>query len=286
MQRIMLATDFSERSDRALRRAVILARQHGATLDILHIVDDDRPRRIVDHEVNDARQLLADLARSLKDLDGVACNTQVLLDDPFAGIVKATANTPPDLLVIGPHRRQVLRDAFVGTTAERTIRAVRCPVLMTNGPPVGPWRHVLMTTDLSTPAGDALARFLAAGLSGDATRSLLYVYDAPALRLAMSDSMGKDGQQDYIDGLRVEARQDLAKFVGQSAIGQAERIVRHQETTIANEILQSANEVKADLIVIATQGKGSFARMMLGSVALQVLKDANIDVLVMPTQLT
>jgi nucleotide-binding universal stress UspA family protein len=286
MQRIMLATDFSERSDRALRRAVILARQHGATLDILHIVDDDRPRRIVDHEVNDARQLLADLARSLKDLDGVACNTQVLLDDPFAGIVKATANTPPDLLVIGPHRRQVLRDAFVGTTAERTIRAVRCPVLMTNGPPVGPWRHVLMTTDLSTPAGDALARFLAAGLSGDATRSLLYVYDAPALRLAMSDSMGKDGQQDYIDGLRVEARQDLAKFVGQSAIGQAERIVRHQETTIANEILQSANEVKADLIVIATQGKGAFARMMLGSVALQVLKDANIDVLVMPTQLT
>jgi nucleotide-binding universal stress UspA family protein len=286
MQRIMLATDFSERSDRALRRAVILARQHGATLDILHIVDDDRPRRIVDHEVNDARQLLADLARSLKDLDGVACNTQVLLDDPFAGIVKATANTPPDLLVIGPHRRQVLRDAFVGTTAERTIRAVRCPVLMTNGPPVGPWRHVLMTTDLSTPAGDALARFLGAGLSGDATRSLLYVYDAPALRLAMSDSMGKDGQQDYIDGLRVEARQDLAKFVGQSAIGQAERIVRHQETTIANEILQSANEVKADLIVIATQGKGAFARMMLGSVALQVLKDANIDVLVMPTQLT
>jgi len=38
MQRIMLATDFSERSDRALRRAVILARAHDASLDLVHVV--------------------------------------------------------------------------------------------------------------------------------------------------------------------------------------------------------------------------------------------------------
>jgi len=172
VQRTMLATDFSERSDRALRRAVILTRQQGAALEIVHVVDDDRPRRLVDHEVNDARQLLAELARSLKDLDGVACATGVLLDDPFAGIVKAAAKASPDLLVIGPHRRQILRDAFVGTTAERTIRAVRCPVLMVNGPPVGPWRHVLMTTDLSEHSGNALRRCLAAGLPGDAAIGL------------------------------------------------------------------------------------------------------------------
>ena len=138
MKRIMFATDFSERSDRALRRAVILARAHDAVLEIVHVVDDDRPRRIVDHEVNDARQLLGELARSLKDLDGVSCRTQIVQDDPFAGIVKAVAKAMPDLLVVGPHRRQILRDAFVGTTAERTIRTASCPVLMVNGPPVGP----------------------------------------------------------------------------------------------------------------------------------------------------
>ena len=91
MKRIMFATDFSERSDRALRRAVILAKAHDAVLEIVHVVDDDRPRRIVDHEVNDARQLLGELARSLKDLDGVSCSTQIVQDDPFAGIVKVVA---------------------------------------------------------------------------------------------------------------------------------------------------------------------------------------------------
>ena len=138
MRGIMFATDFSERSDRALRRAVILARAHDAVLEIVHVVDDDRPRRIVDHEVSDARQLLGELARSLKDLDGISCSTRIVQEDPFAGIVKAVAKAAPDLLVIGPHRRQILRAAFVGTTAERTIRTASCPVLMVNGPPVGP----------------------------------------------------------------------------------------------------------------------------------------------------
>ncbi|MCZ0963424.1 universal stress protein [Paracoccus benzoatiresistens] len=285
MQRIMLATDFSERSDRALRRAVILARQHGAALDILHVVDEDRPRPIVNHEVNHARQLLGELALTLKDMDSVVCTTGIRLDDPFVGIVKAAAEAAPDLLVIGRHRRQVLRDAFVGTTAERTIRTVHCPVLMANGPPVGLWRHVLMTTDLSEHAVNALRRFLAGGIAGDATRSLLYVFDVPALRLLMSDSMGEEGQRDYLENLSRKARQELAQFIGRAGIGQAERIVRHEETTVADEILKTAGEVNADLIVISTQGKGAVSRMVLGSVATQVLRDAQCDVLVMPTVL-
>jgi nucleotide-binding universal stress UspA family protein len=65
MKRIMFATDFSERSDQALRRVVILARAHDAVLQIVHVVDDDRPRRIVDHEVNDGGK--AGLARGKVD---------------------------------------------------------------------------------------------------------------------------------------------------------------------------------------------------------------------------
>lgn len=282
MKKIMFATDFSERSDRALRRAVILARAHDSVLDIVHVVDNDRPRRIVDHEVNDARQLLSELAHSLKDLDGVSCCTQIVQDDPFAGIVKAVAKATPDLLVIGPHRRQILRDAFVGTTAERTIRAASCPVLMVNGPPVGPWHHLLQTTDLSETAEKALKRFIGLGLGAGARSSVLTVFDAPALRLAMSDSMGKEGQEDYLNDLRAEARQSLAAFIARLGIEQAEKVVRPEETTVANEILKAAEELKADLIVVATQGKGAVARMVLGSVAQQVLRDSAVDVLAIP----
>ncbi len=137
MQKILVATDFPERSDRAQRRATLLARQSGASIALVHVIDDDQPRRVIDTERDEAENLLNQMAATLRDVDGVECDTQVILATPFVGIIKAVADVAPDLLVIGPHRRQVLRDVFTGTTAERTIRPINCPVLMVNATPVG-----------------------------------------------------------------------------------------------------------------------------------------------------
>ena len=57
MKRILVATDFSERSDRALRRATLLARQCGAALTIMHGLDDDRSPRIVERERHEMESL-------------------------------------------------------------------------------------------------------------------------------------------------------------------------------------------------------------------------------------
>lgn len=282
MQRIMLATDFSERSDRALRRAVLLARAHGAVLDLVHVVDDDRPRRIVDHDATDARALLRELAQSLRSGDGITCETDVVLSDPFAGIITAVAQKKPDLLVIGPHRRHILKDAFLGTTAERTIRSVDCPVLMVNGPPVAPWRHILLTTDLSDNAKTAMQRFAALGLGKDAQHSVLHVFDATALRLVMSDSMPNDDRATYLADQQSEARRDLARFMADVAGLQAEMVVRYGETTTAHEIHKAADAMNADLIVVSTQGKGRLARLFLGSVTEKTLQSATVDVLALP----
>jgi nucleotide-binding universal stress UspA family protein len=281
MRRIMLATDFSERSDRALRRAVLIARAHGAELDLIHVVDDDRPRRIVDHETRDARRLLSALARSLGSVDRLVCQTHVVLSDPFAGIVKTAAETRPDLLILGPHRRQILKDAFVGTTAERTIRSVSCPVLMVNGPPVAPWRHALLTTDLSERSSIALARFVDLGLAVDARGTVLHIFDAPALQLAMSGSLSREDRVSHVEDHRAQALRDLAHFMSDHPTLNAERVVRHHETKTSFEILKAAEELNADLIVVSAHAKGPLARFFLGSVTQQVLEAATVDVLVM-----
>ena len=278
MQTIMLATDFSERSDRALRRAVLLAREHGAAVDLVHVVDNDRPRRIVDHEAADARALLNDLAASLESMDGLSCRTQVRLANPFAGLAKAVDDASPDLLVIGPHRRQ----AFIGTTAERTIRTVSCPVLMVNGPPAGPYHHVLLTTDLSDNAQTSLQHFETMKIGTDSRVSALYVFDAKALRLVMSGAMPTDDQKDYLDKQRAEARRGLARFMTAVGNRRAEQIVQHEDMPVAAEILNTAGELGTDLIVVSTRGKNIAARMILGSTSEQVLRSASVDVLAIP----
>ena len=282
MKRIMLATDFSERSDRALRRAVLLAREHNAVLDLIHVVDDDRPRRIVEHESSDGRMLLHELSRSLQADEGLRCETAILLGDPFDGIVRATRERHPDLLVIGPHRRQILRDAFIGTTAERTIRFAECPVLMVNGPPFAPYRHVMLTTDLSENAASAVQRYRDLGLDRKVMHSILHVFDVLALSMGMSGTLPKEDRDFHIAEEARKARRNTGDFAISVKGPRMEVIVRYLETSTANEIRKAAEEIGADLIVLSTQGKGAVARMLLGSVTQQVLQYATLDVLSIP----
>ena len=65
MKLILVATDFSARSDRAIRRAGLLAREQGARLMLLHVVDDDRPERLVAEEMATAQELLENTAVSV-----------------------------------------------------------------------------------------------------------------------------------------------------------------------------------------------------------------------------
>jgi nucleotide-binding universal stress UspA family protein len=282
MKRIMLATDFSERSDRALRRAVLLARAHGALLDLVHVVDDDRPSRFVEQEAKLARELLRELSQSLKTVEGVTCDTAIFLSDAFEGIVHATKQRAPALLVIGPHRRHVLKDAFVGTTAERTMRSVDCPVLMVNGPPVGPYGHVLLTTDLSDNSKSALKRYVTEGHLIPARHSIIHVFDVMPLRLAMSGTVPKDERDFIVAEHRLQAMRALGEVVGQLDACPMDIFPRYLEATEAFEIQQAAAELGADLIVMSTRGQGSLARLLLGSVTQQVLQQATVDVMVIP----
>ena len=282
MNKLMVATDFSERSDRALRRAIPLAKQFGASIELVHVIDDDQPTRAVESEHAEAESLLYETAATLRDVDHVACTTRLLLAPPFVGIATAVQETCPDLLIIGPHRRQVLRDIFVGTTAERTIRSVACAVLMVNAPPARQYRHVLQTTDLSDGSRDALQRFSELGIGEPIRKSLLYVFDAPLLRLTFTDSTSREGQEQYLADEKQEASKKLSRFGAAAALGHVEQLVRYEESSAAHEILKAAEEVEADLVVVSTHSRSGLPKLLIGSVTEQVLKTAPVDVVAVP----
>lgn len=282
MKKILVATDFSERSERAVRRAALLARQFGATIVLLHVVDDDQPRRIVDAEHEESNALLRQTAATLRDTDGVVCEARVILASSFAGIIQAVEEMRPDLLVIGSHRRQLLKDVFVGTTAERTIRLVNCPVLMVNAPPAGNYRHIMLTTDLSDGSRDALQRVSELRIGEDARNTLLHIFDAPALRLVMVDTMTKVDQDDYLAAERKKAMRDLAGFTSSANFGKAAPMVRYKAKATHQEILKVAEAEKADMIVLSTHGRTGLAKLLIGSVTQKVLRTSSIDILAMP----
>ncbi|MBW8319121.1 MAG: universal stress protein [Rhizobium sp.] len=280
----MVATDFSERSDRALRRATLLARQTGASITLVTAVDEDKPRRLVDEEKREAEALLREMSATVRNVDGVPCEARVVLAEPSQAIVQTARESRPDLLVIGPHRRQLFRDIFVGTTAERTIRNAPCPVLMVNATPAGPYRHVLLTTDLSDGSRDAVTSYVRLGFADHLPHSMLYVFDAPMLRLAITSDMTEREKRLYVEDEWRKASIALSSFIASIQLERVDSLLRHEDTTANHEILAAAAEVPADLVVLATHGRRGLEKLLLGSVTEKVLRDSEVDVLAVPPQ--
>ena len=139
--RILVPTDFSRHSEAALAYAAGLARQLGATIELLHVVDDPflsgawSPDVYVPNATELLRDLAADARKRLDDAaariaaHGITTGVSVLTGPPVRIIVEHAATGEFDLIVIGTHGRTGLSHAILGSVAERVLRTAMCPVL-------------------------------------------------------------------------------------------------------------------------------------------------------------
>lgn len=282
MNRLMVATDFSPRSDRALRRAVLLAKQFAAGIDVVHAVDDDQPERIVAAEREAAAALLEDIAAGLRQADGIDCTTRVVLGDPFQGIVAAAEDIGPSMLVLGPHRRRALKDIFVGTTADRAIRQSRWPVLMAHGMPAAPYRRILLAVDFSDYCADAIRAIRTLGLDSGATTVAVHVFDAAGQGLLFQALAGEDQAEAARASAERAAIRAMTQFFDALGFTPPIRLQYPSSGDAAPVICTAATETGADLIVIGSHGRGGIGRVALGSVAEEMLRIAERDILIVP----
>lgn len=282
MRRILVATDFSGRSDRAIRRASLLARRHDAMLTILHVVDDDQPHMRVEAERKSALTLLEDMATSLREHDAVDCATRVAEGAVFEEIVRAADDVSADLIVTGAHRSRALPDAFAGTTADRVIRSSGRPILMAHAAPVAPYAKVLLPVDLSDCSGEAIAVFKRLGLEEQAATSILHVFAARLVQGRTAAFMNHEQIERYRAEIEANAARDLSDFLKRVDFSPNTQLLQPDEMAVAQLIHVTAAEIGADLIVIGTHGQSGFMRFLLGSVAREVLRISNADVLIIP----
>jgi nucleotide-binding universal stress UspA family protein len=282
VQRIAVATDFSTRSQRAVRRAGCLARDSGATLTLIHVVDDDQPAELIALERKEAERYLAEQTSVLVELRDVACRVVVTTGHPAGGILLAAEHAAAELIVVGTHRKQALRDVFVGTTLERIIRTGSLPVLMVNTDTDHPYRRVLAPIEAAAPSVNAIKIAEALGLLGGSEVTLLHAFAAPGkgkLELA-----GVQGVQigAYLAGERRNASAELTAFLQANGIDLQAWKYRLEEGMPFEVISMVAAQTVPDLIVIGTHCRSGLARLLLGSLAEEVLRRMEYDILAVP----
>lgn len=140
---ILLTTDFSETSARAVTAARELARRYGARIHLLHVEDDRVSPLVVEYmavgleglrqrQVDHARRQLERFAARHLGAEGAA-ELEVVLGVPHIEIVRVAAERGADLIVMATHGRGFFSHAIMGSTTERVLRRAPCPVLVVRG---------------------------------------------------------------------------------------------------------------------------------------------------------
>lgn len=279
LAKILVATDLSARSDRAVERAAMLATQTRTTLTVLHVVDADLPSRIADRLHDDARLLIGEHLAALPSADAVSPEIKVIFGKDYNDIVETAETLDADLVVLGIHRNES-REHFGGTTAERVIRTGARPVLMVKARPQAFYRRVIVGIDFSDCSRCAIE--FAVCLIPDGEFHLVHAFDVPFKAFLTSDDTRRDVSKSHQEQMNQFVREEFSalRTTLQATPDRLHQVIRQGE--VRQVIHEQADRLKPDLLVLGTHGRSGIAHAVFGSVAEDFLTNPPCDVLAVP----
>jgi nucleotide-binding universal stress UspA family protein len=146
LKQIVIPTDFSEPSEVALRYAKALAENFGASLHVLHVLDESNlawvasegftPPLGLDVRGEAEKNARERLQQVMSDTERAKYRAVLAfrVGSPFVEIVRYAKEENLDLIVMGTHGRGFLAHMLLGSVAERVVRKAPCPVLTVRHP--------------------------------------------------------------------------------------------------------------------------------------------------------
>lgn len=134
---ILVATDFSDISDRALDKAVALAKQLSARLHVVHIVQihpTNMPEsgnvNIKELEELEEKNANENLTKDLEErCQGIDVAIHVMHGNPAVQVNAVAKETGADLIVMGTHGRSGFAHLIMGSVAENVLKSSEIPVM-------------------------------------------------------------------------------------------------------------------------------------------------------------
>lgn len=284
---ILVATDFSELSEAAVRSAASLALKDKAAVHLLHVIRLPFVHTTYDINVPDAiwegirigtRERMAESKRLLEEA-GVPDVNLIVSEylPPAEAIAQSASDLDADLVIMATHGRRGLKHAFLGSVTERTLRTSPVPVLAVkgNGLAARPLQRILLPTDFSPHSTQAMNLACALAKRYGAHIDLVHVltetpehliYDSAEVvsyenrgRAMASKELEAAGEQ--VRDANLSAKTHMCKGVN------------------ADVIAQAADRLGSDLIVMGTHGFTGLSHIVIGSVTERTLRLAPCSVL-------
>jgi nucleotide-binding universal stress UspA family protein len=261
---VLIATDFSEASEKPLRHALAIARHYGSKFYLAHVVSSlgfrlagpEAENAATESTWRDARELEGNLVQS-GALAGLSHQIIICQGNVWEQLLRVVQHEQVDLMVIGTHGRRGAGKLLLGSVAEQIFRHADCLVL-TVGPgsdpesPVEgarPMRPFLFATDFGKSSLHALPHAISFANHFGTKLVLLHVLPTAPVpespyRCTVDDFL-KMKEVARLAGLR-----RLGELTSQNAALTSKPEFMIEFGLPSDRILRAAETLEADLIIM------------------------------------
>jgi nucleotide-binding universal stress UspA family protein len=296
---LLVPLDGSTTAEQALPVAAAIARRTGTRLHLATVLPP-MPVPLVGEEPGTEpgfEQKLRDQSLEYLKATADALGTTHGLDVTFALLDGAPVHALAEharvrhvgLIVMTTHGHSGVNRLWLGSVADRLLRRTRAPVLLLrpkDGTPHTEFRHTLVALDGLAEGERILGPAIELGsLASDSRFTLVQVLEPPVsliTRLALSGSTMRPHWRELQENCARSYLERVATRMRQRGQCVDTRVL--SGPGVGEGILDLAQTIGADLVVVGTHGARGVERMLLGSVADKVIRGASQAVLVVPTQ--
>lgn len=293
--KIVVPLDGSDLAEQIMPYAAGLAGALGVPVQLLHVVEpalldaantDELSQpvyldQVLQHQEDWARSYLLGVAELLR-ADGAQVDVNVARGLPEEAIVEAAQSGGRHLVAMATHGRTGLERLVMGSVADKVLHRCTVPLLLFRPKPGRTCparlpRTIIVPLDGSDLGDQALplAGVLARGLGG----RVLLVHVVSVYALALPVAIGGAGQQ-MVSGAEAETRMYLDQRVHSLCLERVDADSLLLEGDVAPELIKLASSTPDTLVVMSTHGRSGIPRMVLGSVADEVVRRSGVPVLV------
>jgi len=274
-RRVLCATDFSIRSERALRAAVALADRTDAQLTLLHVLTHDASdiarKHAAKHLQEQVRRSAVSRA-SIRALAGRAGNPEKI-------IAQVALQTRAQLIVMGAPRKRTLA-ALRGTTPERVLAFAHCPALIVRSTSTRAYARVVVATDLK-PAIREIIRFANRWSFLDSPRvSIVHGFQSPYRGPLYAEGFDLKAARRHIAQWQRRAREYVLDQLKAAGVRPARCDIQIEESRPLALVRKALGHTDPSLLILGGSRHTVFSRLAGASLANDALRRLNCDVLI------
>lgn len=281
LEKILLATDFTEAAYNALQTAMSIAKIFNSDIILIHVIRISFTLKKIEKSIKDtAKSKLDKLQNEITKNNIKVLNVHLAFGNAFDQIIKYADFYNVNLIMMGSGEKERADQFQLGITAHKVIRKSSKPVWVVKPDSPITIKKIVCPVDFSIPAQCALKNAIYLAKSFNAELTVLTVVPPIEREYLGLGVMPYEEDDTYFKYEQSQFDKFLEDFDFYN--------VKLNKTIVQGiphqEILKTIASDKADLLVIGSMGKSALTRILIGSVAEKVIRNVPCSIITLKSE--